>query len=203
MLLFDGIRRKTYRENRGERMKKFTARAYGLPYFLPSPLTPGVSPAVNAIRVLMEKPAEARLPENAIRRGRKRFLIMSKIKRPTESRRAMLHRGALIRQKLAITDMPGYTHYEGGRAVDVTASQWHARMRLLVREIDERLEALNERFSYEVLAVMAETLRAKAERDAAIDAKKLKELPPPTGERPTCELLTDTIVIAPGAPGRN
>jgi hypothetical protein len=180
-------------------MKKFTARAYGLPYFLPSPATPGVSPAVNAIRVLMEKPAEARLPENAIRRGRKRFLIMSKIKRPTESRRAMLHRGALIRQKLAITGMPGYTHYEGGRAVEVTASRWHARMRLLVREINERLEALNERFSYEVSAIdPVKPLPALAE-----DFTQHEEQRPPAEIRSSVEQLTATIVIAPGAPGRN
>ncbi len=179
-------------------MKRYSAPHAGLPYFIALPSTPGVSPAIASMRVLMRVPSEAPLPLNAIRRGRERFRIMSLIKRPTESRRNLLQRAALLRQKLAIASAPGYTQYENGQAVEATSSQWHARLTALLAEIGERLEALNQRFSYEVPAIdPVEPLPALAEDDTQHEQQR-----PPEDIPGTVEQLTDTVVIAPGAPAR-
>jgi len=198
MMRYDGIRRNTYRENRGERMKRYSAPHAGLPFFLPRSENRGVIPARLSLRVLTLEPAEAPLPKNPIPRGRERFRIMSLIKRPTESRRNLLQRAALLRQKLAIASAPGYTQYENGQAVEATSSQWHARLTALLAEIGERLEALNQRFSYEVLAIdPVEPLPALAEDDTQHEQQR-----PPADIPGTVEQLTDTVVIAPGAPAR-
>jgi hypothetical protein len=148
--------------------------------------------------VLTLEPAEAPLPTNPIRRGRERFRIMSLIKRPTESRREMLQRAAKIRNKLALTDIPGYTHRENGQAVEVTSSRWFARMSLLLQEIGERLEARRQRFTYEVSAIdPVEPLPALVEDDTQRERQR-----PPADIPGTVEQLTDTVVIAPGAPAR-
>ena len=180
-------------------MKKYQAPHSGLPYFLPLPRTSGVSPAINSMRVLMRVPSEAPLPKNSIRRGRERFRIMSLIKRPTESRRDSLQRAAKIRNRLSFADVPGYTHRENGQAVEVTSSRWFARMHLLLKEIGERLEARRQRFTYEVSAIdPVEPLPTLAEDDSQRERQR-----PPADIPGTVEQLTDTVVIAPGAPARN
>lgn len=180
-------------------MTRYSAPHSGLPYFLPRSQNRGIIPASASLRVLTLEPAEAPLPTNPIRRGRERFRIMSLIKRPTESRREMLQRAAKIRNKLALTDIPGYTHRENGQAVEVTSSQWFARMRLLLDEIGERLEARRQRFTYEVSAIdPLEPLPALAEDDTQRERQR-----PPADIPGTVEQLTDTVVLAPGAPARN
>jgi len=179
-------------------MKRYSAPHSGLPYFLPRSKDRGVIPASASLRVLTLEPAEAPLPTNPIRRGRERFRIMSLIKRPTESRREMLQRAAKIRNKLALTDIPGYTHRENGQAVEVTSSRWFARMSLLLQEIGERLEARRQRFTYEVSAIdPVEPLPALVEDDTQRERQR-----PPADIPGTVEQLTDTVVIAPGAPAR-
>jgi hypothetical protein len=124
---------------------------------------------------------------------------MSLIKRPTESRREMLQRAAKIRNKLALTDIPGYTHRENGQAVEVTSSRWFARMRLLLQEIGERLEARKQRFTYEVPVILPVQVRD----ERPLDPTQHKQKWPAADIPRLLKQLTDTLVIAPGAPARS
>jgi hypothetical protein len=179
-------------------MKRYSAPHAGLPYFLPRSKDRGVIPASASLRVLTLAPEGVVLPKNPMQRGRVRFEAMSLIKRPTESARDSLQRAAKIRENLAKTDIPGYTHRENGQAVEVTSSRWFARMRLLLQEIGERLEARRQRFTYEVSAIdPVEPLPALAEDDTQRERQR-----PPEDVPGTVEQLTDTVVIAPGAPAR-
>ena len=77
----------------------------------------------------------------------------------------------------------------------------HDRYRLehVIREIAALKRELLARLTREQEAEEAEILKGMAE----LETEVFGQLPPPPAEPPPGEIFTDTIVIAPGAPGRN
>jgi hypothetical protein len=77
----------------------------------------------------------------------------------------------------------------------------HDRYRLehVIREIATLKRELLSRLNREQEAEEAEILKGMAE----LETEVFGQLPPPPAEPPPGEILTETIVIAPGAPGRN
>ena len=154
----------------------------------------------NLKRVPMEASGtqEVPLPANPMKRGRKRFQFLSHRYNPARSRNNMVQHATNMRQKLAEADEKGFytaTHGQWEYAAD---SEWVALIHRYLHEIGERLEALNQRFSYEVLDIdPVEPLPALAEDDTHRQQQR-----PPADIPRTVEQLTDTVVIAPGAPAR-
>jgi hypothetical protein len=165
----------------------------------------GVRRAITAMRSMTRVPMEASgtqevpLPSNPMQRGRARYKLLSHIYAPARSRHKMVQSTANYEQKLAEADATGFVwvHPRGqiGRAAD---SEWYAFMHGLLAEIRERLEALNKRLSFLLRAIdPVEPPRVLAENDARRERQR-----PPAYIPRILKQLTDTVVIAPGAPAR-
>ena len=143
---------------------------------------------------------EVPLPSNPMQRGRARYQLLSHKYDPAQSRHKMVQDTANYEQKLAEADATGFVwvHPRGqiGRAAD---PEWYALIYGYLDEIRERLEALNQRFTYESSAIdPVEPLPALAEDDTQRERQR-----PPEDIPGTVEQLTDTVAIAPGAPARS
>jgi hypothetical protein len=185
-------------------MKTQRSRDYDHLEFLLS--NPGSVRAAQIVGGMARTPTEASgtqevpLPVNPIRRGRKRFEWLSAKHAPARSRSKMETHAERMRLKLAEADSTGLVYVIPGGQYGIAAdSKWYAYIRNLLNEIRERLEALNDRFSYELSAIdPVKPLRERAEDETQHERQR-----PPAEIRSSVEQLTATIVIAPGAPGRN
>jgi hypothetical protein len=112
----------------------------------------------------------------------------------------MVQANANIKRKLAEADATGFRWIHPSGQLGYPADpEWYANMNEAIRRNRERLEALNQRFTYEVSAIdPVEPLPALAEDDTQHERQR-----PPEDIPGTVEQLTDTVVIAPGAPARN
>ncbi len=110
----------------------------------------------------------------------------------------MVQHAANMSKVLAEADETGYYTAPSGQWAYVADSEWYALIYGYLDEIRERLEALNQRFTYESSAIdPVEPLPALAEDDTQRERQR-----PPEDIPGTVEQLTDTVVIAPGAPAR-
>lgn len=165
-----------------------------------------VFPAIKAIHSLKRVPMEASgtrevpLPSNPMRRGRKRFQFLSHKYDPEQSRDKMVQTAANHKQKLADADSTGFVYLEPRGQLGIAADpEWYAFMHGLLDKIRERLEALNKRFSFLLLAILPVEPRDDRPKD---DARLERNWPAADIPR-ILKQLTDTVVIAPGAPARN
>jgi hypothetical protein len=164
-----------------------------------------VFPAIKAIRSMTQTPTEATgtqevpLPSNPMQRGRARYKLLSHKYAAAQSRHKMVQSTANYEQKLAEADATGFVWvHPRGQIGNAPDSEWYAFMHGLLDEIRERLEALNKRLSFLLLAIdPVEPQPALAENDA----RRVRQLPAADIPR-ILKQLTDTVVIAPGAPAR-
>lgn len=164
---------------------------------------PRVMPAIIAVASMALAPMEASgtqevpLPKNPMRRGRKRF--QAKFCEPAQGRNKLKQTAAKHRQKIAEADSTGFVYVEPRGQLGIAADEkWYAAMYGRLDKITELLEALNKRLSILLLAIdPVEPLPSRAEKDAQRERQR-----PPAYIPRILKQLTDTVVIAPGAPAR-